>query len=139
MQPIRPAGWQKPKGYSDGMVAELGVRGGRIVFVAGQIGWLPGDGDGGRFETDDFVGQARQTFANIVAVLAAAGARPEHIGRLTWYVTDKREFLARQAELGEAYRAVMGRHFPAMAVVQVTALIEERAKVEIEATAVVPQ
>ncbi|MBM3573281.1 MAG: RidA family protein [Alphaproteobacteria bacterium] len=133
-QSIQPAGWPKPKGYSDGIVAELGMRGGRVVFVAGQIGWLPE----GRFETDDFVGQARQAFANIVAVLAAAGARPEHIGRLTWYITDKREFLARQTELGEAYRTVMGRHFPAMAVVQVVALIEDRAKVEIEATAVVP-
>jgi enamine deaminase RidA (YjgF/YER057c/UK114 family) len=138
MHPIQPAGWPRPKGYADGMVAEVGVRGGRMIFVAGQIGWLPGDQNGGRFETDDFVGQVRQALVNIVAVLAAAGARPEHVARLTWYVTDKREFASRQAELGEAYRAVMGRSFPAMAVVQIVALVEDRAKVEIEATAVVP-
>jgi enamine deaminase RidA (YjgF/YER057c/UK114 family) len=116
------------------MVAELGVRGGRLIFVAGQIGWLPE----GRFETDDFVGQVRQALANIVAVLAAAGGRPEHVARLTWYVTDKREFVGNQEAIGAAYRAVMGRNFPAMAVVQVVALVEDRAKVEIEATAVVP-
>lgn len=134
MHPIQPAGWPRPKGYADGMVAELGVRGGRLIFVAGQIGWLPE----GRFETDDFVGQVRQALANIVAVLAAAGARPEHVARLTWYVTDKRAFTGNQEAIGAAYRAVMGRSFPAMAVVQVVALVEDRAKVEIEATAVVP-
>ena len=134
MHPIQPAGWPRPKGYADGMATELGVRGGRLVFVAGQIGWLPE----GRFETDDFVGQVRQALANIVAVLAAAGAQPEHVARLTWYVTDKREFIGNQEAIGGAYRAVMGRNFPAMAVVQVVALVEDRAKVEIEATAVVP-
>ena len=134
MHPIQPAGWPRPKGYADGVVTELGVRGGRLVFVAGQIGWLPE----GRFETDDFVGQVRQALANIVAVLAAAGAQPEHVARLTWYVTNKRDFTGNQEAIGAAYRAVMGRNFPAMAVVQVVALLEDRAKVEIEATAVVP-
>ena len=126
---LQPAGWAKPKGYANGIAAE-----GRLVFVGGQIGWNAL----GQFETDDFVGQVRQTLQNIVDVLAAGGARPEHVVSLTWYVTDKREYLGSLAAMGQAYREVMGRNFPAMAVVQVTALVEDRAKVEIQATAVVP-
>jgi enamine deaminase RidA (YjgF/YER057c/UK114 family) len=130
MKTLNPRDWAKPKGYANGMAAR-----GTTVFVAGQIGW---NGAKGTFESDDFVAQTRQALANIVAVLKEAGAGPEHITRLTWFITDKREYMARQAEIGKAYREVLGRHFPAMAVVQVTALIEDRAKVEIEATAVVP-
>ena len=130
MKTLNPKDWAKPKGYANGMAAR-----GTMVFVAGQIGW---NGATGAFESDDFVAQTRQALANILAVLREAGAGPEHITRLTWFITDKREYMARQAEIGKAYREVLGRHFPAMAVVQVTALIEDRAKVEIEATAVVP-
>jgi enamine deaminase RidA (YjgF/YER057c/UK114 family) len=126
---LQPAGWAKPKGYANGVAAE-----GRLVFVGGQIGW----NTQGQFETDDFVGQVRQTLQNIVDVLAEGGARPEHVVSLTWYVTDKRDYLGNLAAMGKAYREVMGRNFPAMAVVQVTALVEDRAKVEIQATAVVP-
>jgi len=126
---LQPPGWGKPKGYANGIAAE-----GRLIFVGGQIGWNAQ----GQFETDDFVGQVRQTLQNIVDVLAAGGARPEHVVSLTWYVTDKREYLGSLAAMGQAYREVMGRNFPAMAVVQVTALVEDRAKVEIQATAVVP-
>jgi len=126
---LQPDGWAKPKGYANGIAAE-----GRLIFVGGQIGWNAQ----GQFETDDFVGQVRQTLQNIVDVLAAGGARPEHVVSLTWYVTDKREYLGSLAAMGQAYREVMGRNFPAMAVVQVTALVEDRAKVEIQATAVVP-
>lgn len=127
---LQPDGWAKPKGYANGIAAE-----GRLIFVGGQIGW---NGQG-QFETDDFVGQARQTLQNIVDVLAEGGARPEHVVSLTWYVTDKREYLGNLAAMGKAYREIMGRNFPAMAVVQVTALVEDRAKVEIQATAVVPR
>jgi enamine deaminase RidA (YjgF/YER057c/UK114 family) len=127
---LQPDGWAKPKGYANGVAAE-----GRLVFVGGQIGW---NGQC-QFETDDFVGQVRQTLQNIVAVLAAGGARPEHVVSMTWYVTDKREYLANLAAMGKVYREIIGRHFPAMAVVQVTALVEDRAKVEIQATAVVPR
>ena len=127
---LQPQGWAKPKGYANGIAAE-----GRLVFVGGQIGWNAQC----QFETDDFVGQVRQTLRNIVEVLAAGDARPEHIVSMTWYVTDKREYLASLAAMGKAYREIMGRHFPAMAVVQVIALVEDRAKVEIQATAVVPK
>ena len=127
---LQPAGWTRPKGYANGIAAE-----GRLVFTAGQIGW---NGQC-RFECDDFVGQVRQTLQNVVAVLAEAGARPEHVVSLTWYVTDKKEYLASLEGIGKAYREVMGRSFPAMAVVQVVALVEDRAKVEIQATAVVPK
>ena len=130
MKVLLPPGWAKPKGYANGIAAH-----GTVVAVGGQIGWNPATG---AFETDDFVGQVRQTLQNIVAVLAEAGAGPEHIVRLTWYVTDKHEYLARLAEIGQAYRDVLGRNFPAMALVQVVALLEDRAKVEIEATAVIP-
>ncbi len=129
MKFLHPQGWKPAKGYANGVTAS-----GQLVFTGGLVGW---NGDQ-VFETDDFVGQCAQTFANIVAVLKEAGAGPEHLVRLTWYVTDKAEYLARQRELGEAYRQAFGRHFPAMAVVQVTALIEDRARVEIEATAVIP-
>ena len=125
---LHPANWKPAKGYANGIAAE-----GRTVWIGGQIGW---NGDQ-VFETDDFVGQVRQALENIAAVLAEAGAEPRHVVRMTWYIADKREYLARLPELGDAYRAVMGKHFPAMTMVQVAALIEDRAKVEIEATAVV--
>jgi enamine deaminase RidA (YjgF/YER057c/UK114 family) len=128
MQFLHPKNWAPAKGFANGVAAH-----GRLVFVAGQIGW---DAEQ-RFQSDDFVAQVEQALANIVAVLAEADAGPQHLVRLTWYVTDKREYLARQREVGEAYRRVIGRHFPAMTLVQVAALVEERAKVEIEATAVV--
>jgi enamine deaminase RidA (YjgF/YER057c/UK114 family) len=123
---LQPAGWPRPKGFSCGVSGE-----GTVVFVSGQIGW----DEHGRFTASDLVGQVRQALRNIVAVLAEAGAHPEHVARLTWYVTDKHEYLAAQREIGEAYREVMGRHFPAMSVVAVAALLEDEAKVEIEATA----
>jgi enamine deaminase RidA (YjgF/YER057c/UK114 family) len=129
MQILHPKGWSPAKGFANGVAAS-----GRQVFVAGQIGWNAEQ----RFESDEFVGQVEQALSNIVAVLAEADARPEHLVRLTWYVTDKREYLARLEEVGRAYRRVIGRHFPAMTLVQVSALVEERAKVEIEATAVIP-
>lgn len=129
-QLLHPKNWKQPKGYANGIAAE-----GRVVFLAGQVGWNAEE----KFDTDDFVAQVRQALANIVALVAEAGGRPEHITRLTWYVLDKREYLARLRELGDAYRSVMGRHFPAMTLVQVGALVEDRAKVEIEATAVVPK
>ncbi|WP_259782404.1 RidA family protein [Aestuariispira ectoiniformans] len=129
MPSINPPGWPQPKGYSNGVAAE-----GRMVFVAGQIGWTPE----GEFETDDFAGQVRQTLLNTVAVLEAGGAKPEHITRMTWYVTDKQEYLGALKEIGAVYREVLGKVFPAMALVQVVALVEDRAKVEIETTAVIP-
>lgn len=129
LQILQPAGWPAPRGYSNGIAAS-----GRQVFVAGMVGW---DAEG-RFQTDDFAGQARQALANIVAVLEEAGARPEHITRMTWYVTSKQEYLAAGKALGAAYREIIGRHFPAMTAVEVGALMEDRAKVEIEVTAVVP-
>ena len=107
----------------------------RMIFCGGLIGWNAEQ----EFESDDFIDQVAQTLRNIVAVLAEAGAGPEHIVRLTWYVTDKNEYLARLKELGRVYREIIGKHFPAMALVQVVALVEDRAKVEIEATAVVPE
>ena len=126
---LQPDGWSQPKGYSNGVMAA-----GRMVFVGGQIGWNGQQ----EFGTDDFTGQVEQTLRNIVDVLAVAGGAPEHITRMTWYVVDKAEYLACQRELGAAYRKVIGNHFPAMALVQVVALVEDRAKVEIEATAVLP-
>jgi enamine deaminase RidA (YjgF/YER057c/UK114 family) len=129
MDILQPEGWAKPRGYSNGVAAS-----GRTVCVSGMIGW---DAQC-EFHTDDFAGQARQALQNIVDVLAEAGAKPEHIVRMTWYVVDKREYLAAAKETGAAYREIIGRHFPAMTAVQVTALIEDRARVEIEATAVVP-
>jgi enamine deaminase RidA (YjgF/YER057c/UK114 family) len=129
MQTLHPKHWAPAKGFANGVAAE-----GRQVFVAGQIGW---DAEQ-RFVSDDFVAQVEQALRNIVEVLAEADARPEHVVRLTWFVTDKREYIARLSEVGQAYRRVMGRNFPAMTLVQVVALVEDRAKVEIEATAVIP-
>lgn len=130
MRVLTPTGLAGPKGYAHGVVCD-----GSIVFIAGQIGW---DADG-RFPSADLVGQVRQALENILRVLAAAGARPHHVARLTWYVTDKRAYLAAQRQIGEVYRELMGRHFPAMSVVEVSALVEDEAKVEIEATAVIPR
>lgn len=130
MQVLHPKHWARPKGFANGVVAE-----GRLVLVAGQVGWNAEQ----KFETDDFVAQVEQALANIVAVLAEAGAGPEHLVRLTWYVTDKREYLARLSEVGRAYRRVIGRHFPTMTLVEVSGLVEDRARVEIEATAVAPR
>ena len=130
MQVLQPPGWEKPKGYANGVAAE-----GRLVFVAGQIGWNAAC----RFDSDDFVAQTRQALANIVAVLAEAGARPEHIVRMTWDLTDRREYLARGREVGAVFRELIGVYHAAMSAVEVKALMEERAKVEIEVTAVVPR
>jgi enamine deaminase RidA (YjgF/YER057c/UK114 family) len=125
---LQPAGWARPRGYANGVAAE-----GRQVFVGGQIGW---DADQ-RIVSDDFAAQARQALANVVAVLAEAGAKPEHLVRLTWYVTGRDEYQAALSEIGAAYRELIGRHYPAMSVVIVAGLLEPRAKVEIEATAVI--
>jgi len=129
MQILQPPGWGKPKGYSNGIVAT-----GRMVFVAGQVGWNAQE----KFETSDFAGQARQALANIVAILAEAGAKPEHIVRMTWYVGDRHEYLASAKALGAAYRELIGRHFPVMTAIQVAGFVEDGAKLEIEATAVLP-
>src|SRR4051812_21867031 len=127
---LQPEGWAPAKGFANGVMAE-----GRIVFVGGQVGWNPATGE---FETDDFVAQARQALLNVARVLAEAGAEPRHVVRMTWYLTDRREYLDSARALGAAYREVFGRHFPAMSAVMVAGLVEERAKVEIEATAVIP-
>jgi enamine deaminase RidA (YjgF/YER057c/UK114 family) len=126
---LQPAEWAKPRGYANGVVAR-----GRQVFIAGQIGW---DGQC-QFHTDSMAGQLRQALQNIVAVLAEAGGRPEHLVRLTWFITSRDEYTAELRDIGVAYREILGRNFPAMSVVQVVALVEPRAKVEIEATAVIP-
>ena len=130
MRALQPPGWPRPRGYANGIEAS-----GRLVFTAGQIGW----DETGSLAAPDLAGQVRQTLANVVAVLAEAGAGPEHVVRLTWYVTSREEYLGSLQEIGAAYREVMGRHFPAMAVVVVAGLVEAEAKVEIEATAVVPE
>jgi len=129
MKTLQPPGWAPARGYANGVAAR-----GTLVFVAGQVGWNAQQ----RFESDDFVAQAAQALENIAAVLREAGAAPGHVVRMTWYVVDKREYLASLPALGARYRAVMGRHFPAMTAVEVRALIEDRARVEIEATAVIP-
>jgi enamine deaminase RidA (YjgF/YER057c/UK114 family) len=129
MQLLLPAGWPRPKGYANGVAVR-----GRQVYIAGMIGWTPQ----GVFESDDFAAQARQALANIVAVLREAGGEPAHIVRMTWYVTDKREYLAAGREVGRAFREIIGAYNAAMTAVEVKALIEDRAKVEIEATAVIP-
>lgn len=126
---LQPPGWAPAKGYANGVAAR-----GTLVFVGGQIGWNAQQ----QFETDDFIEQTRQTLQNVVAVLKEAGAGPEHMVRMTWYVIDRVEYNARLKELGAAYREVIGKHFPAMTCVEVAALMEARAKVEIEVTAVVP-
>ena len=127
---LLPEGWTPARGYSNGVAAS-----GRMVFLAGMIGWNAEQ----EFESDDFIDQVEQALRNIVEVLAEGGADPEHLVRLTWYVTDRDEYVARRKEVGGVYRQIIGKHFPAMALVQVVALVEPRAKVEIEATAVVPQ
>ena len=129
MRLLHPENWAPTSGFSNGVAAE-----GRQVFVAGQVAWNARQ----EIVDDDFVAQVEQALRNIVDILAEADARPEHIVRLTWYIIDKREYLARSTEVGQAYRRVVGRHFPAMTLVQVMALLDDRAKVEIEATAVVP-
>jgi enamine deaminase RidA (YjgF/YER057c/UK114 family) len=129
-QALLPDGWQRPKGYANGVAAR-----GRQIFVAGMIGW---DGQE-QFHTDDFAGQTRQALSNVAEVLRAAGATPAHIVRMTWYVTDKREYLAALPDIGQAFRDLIGNFNIAMTAVQVAALIEDRAKVEIEVTAVVPE
>jgi len=126
---LNPRGWKPAKGFSNGVVAQ-----GRVIFLAGQVGWNAEQ----RFESEDFVAQTRQALANIVTLVAEAGGRAEHITRLTWFVLDKQEYLSRLRELGNVYRSVLGKHFPAMTLVAVNALVEDEAKVEIEATAVVP-
>ena len=128
-QVLQPPDWARPKGYANGIAAT-----GKQVYIAGQIGW---DGNC-EFSSDRFCDQVRQALANVVTVLAQAGATPEHLVRLTWYVTSRREYLDEIVDVGAAYRAVLGKNFPAMSVVEVSALMEARAKVEIEATAVVP-
>ena len=128
-QVLHPAGWVPAKGYANGIAAR-----GTQVFVGGQIGWNGQQ----QFETDDFIAQTRQTLQNVMAVLKEAGAGPEHMVRMTWYVIDRDEYNARLKELGGVYRDVIGRHFPAMTCIEVSALMEERAKVEIEVTAVLP-
>jgi enamine deaminase RidA (YjgF/YER057c/UK114 family) len=128
MKILQPPGWPRPKGYANGVETE-----GRLVFVAGQVGWTPA----GKFADASLAGQLRQALDNTLAVLREAGAGPEHVARMTWYVTDKRAYLAALAEIGAIWREKMGRHYPAMAVVEVKALIEDAALIEIETTAVV--
>jgi enamine deaminase RidA (YjgF/YER057c/UK114 family) len=129
MKLLQPAGWAEPRGYANGVMAR-----GAMIFVGGQIGWNAQQ----QFESDDFIVQTRQALQNILAVLQAGGAGPEHMVRMTWYVVDRVEYIARLKELGAAYREVMGRNFPAMTCVEVSALVEERARIEIEVTAVLP-
>ncbi len=129
MKLLQPAGWAEPKGYANGVMAR-----GAMIFVGGQIGWNAQQ----QFESDDFIAQTRQALMNILAVLQAGGAGPEHMVRMTWYVVDRVEYIARLKELGAAYREVMGKNFPAMTCVEVSALVEERARIEIEVTAVLP-
>jgi enamine deaminase RidA (YjgF/YER057c/UK114 family) len=130
VQVLQPADWARPRGYAHGVVAK-----GRMVFISGMIGC----DTNGKLASRDFVGQVRQTLQNVVTVLAEANARPEHIVRMTWYVVDKREYVGARKEIGAVYREIIGRHYPAMTAVQVAGLIEEHARVEIEATAVVPE
>jgi enamine deaminase RidA (YjgF/YER057c/UK114 family) len=128
MEILQPPGWPKPKGYANGIAAS-----GKMVFLGGQVGWDETE----TVVSDDFVAQVRQALINIVTILAEAGGKPEHIVRLTWFVTDKDAYINAQHELGAVYREVMGRHFPAMSLLIISALVEEGAKVEIEATAVI--
>ncbi len=130
MQILQPPGWARPKGFSNGISCQ-----GRLVFIGGQIGWS-GQGE---WLDRSFAGQFRQALKNILNILAQAGGKPEHLVRLTWYVLDRKEYLASLKELGAAYRELMGRHYPTMAVVQVSGLVEDAARLEIEATAVIPE
>lgn len=129
MKILQPPSWARPRGFSNGVAAK-----GQMIFVSGTVGW---DAEG-KFVSNEFVGQARQALKNIVEILAEAKAKPEHITRMTWYVIDKAEYLAASEELGSAYREIIGGHYPAMTAVEVSGLIEDQAKVEIEVTAVVP-
>jgi enamine deaminase RidA (YjgF/YER057c/UK114 family) len=129
MQILQPPGWARPKGFSNGIAAQ-----GTLVFIAGQVGWT----GQAQWEERSFAGQFRQALLNVITVLKEAQGKPEHIVRLTWYVLDKQEYLASLTEVGAAYRSLMGRHYPAMAVVQVSGLVEDEARLEIEATAVIP-
>jgi enamine deaminase RidA (YjgF/YER057c/UK114 family) len=128
---VHPEGWARASGYTNGAVVT-----GRQLYLAGQVGWNPATAT---FDTDDFAGQVRQAFHNIVTILAAAQAEPRHLVRLTWYITDKAAYTAARREIGAAYREIIGAHYPPMSVVVVSALIEDRAQVEIEATAVIPE
>jgi enamine deaminase RidA (YjgF/YER057c/UK114 family) len=127
---VQPEGWPAPKGYVNAVAGS-----GRLLFVAGQVGWDPLTGT---FASDDLAAQVAQALANVATVLRAAGAEPRHVAHLTWYITDRAEYLAARAAIGTAYRAVMGRHYPAMSLLIVPSLLEQRAKVEIEATAIIP-
>ena len=129
MRIVQPEGWPRPRGYANGVEAR-----GRLLFVAGQVGWNEQE----QFASDDLVEQVRQALKNTLAVLAAGGAGPQHVARMTWYITDKREYLRRAPEIGAVYRELMGRRYPAMSMVEVAALMEDRARVEIETTAVIP-
>ena len=129
MKKLQPPHWAEPKGYANGIMAR-----GAMIFVGGQSGWNAAQ----QFESDDFIAQTRQALINIVAVLQCAGAGPEHMVRMTWYVADRVEYTARLKELGSVYREVMGKNFPAMSCVEVSGLVEDRARVEIEVTAVLP-
>ena len=129
MKKLQPPEWAEPKGYANGIMAR-----GALIFVGGQIGWNAAQ----EFESDDFIAQTRQALMNIAAVLRAANAGPEHMVRMTWYVTDRLEYLARLKELGSVYREVMGKNFPAMTCVEVSGLVEDRARIEIEVTAMLP-
>ena len=129
IQILQPPGWARARGFSNGIAAS-----GKLVFIAGQVGWT-GEGE---WQARDFAGQFKQALANVLEVLAQAGGKPQHLVRLTWYVLDKREYLNSLKPVGEAYRELMGRHYPTMAVVQVSGLVEDEARLEIEATAVIP-
>jgi enamine deaminase RidA (YjgF/YER057c/UK114 family) len=129
MRIVQPEGWPRPRGYANGVVAE-----GRVLFISGQVAWDEHE----KFHSDDIVEQVRQALKNTLTMLKAGGAKPEHVARMTWYITDKREYLARYKEIGAVYREAMGTHYPSMSMVQVSALMEDRAKVEIETTAVIP-
>ena len=129
MKKLQPPGWAEPRGYANGVLAR-----GALIFVGGQIGW----NESQEFGSDDFIAQTRQALMNVVAVLKAGGAGPEHMVRMTWYVTDRIEYATRLKELGGIYREVMGKHFPAMTCVEVSGLVEDRAKIEIEVTAALP-
>ncbi|HEV8110241.1 MAG TPA: RidA family protein [Burkholderiales bacterium] len=129
MQVLQPPGWARPRGFANGIAAQ-----GKLVFIAGQIGWT-GQGE---WQERSFAGQFRQALLNVITVLKEAQGKPEHIVRLTWYVLDKREYLASLKEVGDAYRTLMGKHYPTMAVVQVSGLVENEARLEIEAMAVIP-
>ena len=129
MKKLQPPNWAEPKGYANGIMAR-----GALIFVGGQIGWNAAQ----QFESDDFIAQTRQALINIAAVLKAGGAGPEHMVRMTWYVTDRKEYIALLKELGAVYREVMGKNFPAMTCVEVSGLVEDQARIEIEVTAVLP-